>query len=373
MLSDIILPADLIPGDGRFGAGPSKVDVAALEALAATGTSYMGTSHRKHGVRSVVGSIRRGLVDLYGLPNGYEVVLGVGGATAFWDAAAFGLIQRKSQHLVFGEFSGKFAAVTRRAPHLDMPDIVEVEPGTYPHDVPDSDADVVAHTHNETSTGVMMKLGRPAAGHPIVAVDATSAAGAVVVDPKDFDVYYFSPQKAFGSDGGLWVALCSPAAIDRIGLVAASGRWIPPFLDLKTALDNSRKEQTYNTPALATLFLLNQQIRAMLDMGGLKKVEQRVRRSADTLYRWAEARPWATPFVSDPADRSPTVVTVDLDSTLPAEDVENVLASHGIVDVSGYRKLGRNQLRIACFPNVDPEDVETLSRAIDHVAEQMLA
>jgi phosphoserine aminotransferase len=368
---DISLPADLLPSDGRFGSGPSKVDVEALVALAATGTSYMGTSHRKEGVRSVVASIRSGLHDLYGLPSGYEVVLGVGGATAFWDAAAFGLIQRRSQHLVFGEFSGKFAAVAKGASHLAEPDVAEAEPGTYPRDVRPSSADLLAQTHNETSTGVMMRLGRPADPAVLVAVDATSAAGAVVVDPTDFDVYYFSPQKAFGSDGGLWVALCSPAAIDRIELIAASGRWIPPFLSLKLALDNSRKDQTYNTPALATLFLLDHQIRSMLDRGGLKRIERRVRRASDGIYSWAEDRDWATPFVTDPDDRSPTVVTIDLAETIAAADVESVLERHGVVDISGYRKLGRNQLRIACFPNVEPDDAIALTRLIDRIVEQL--
>ncbi|HSF84429.1 MAG TPA: phosphoserine transaminase [Acidimicrobiia bacterium] len=369
--SDITLPSELLPGDGRFGSGPSKVDVAALEALAATGATYMGTSHRQSGVRSVVGAIRSGLKDLYDLPDGYEVVLGVGGATAFWDAAAFGLIQRRSQHLVFGEFSGKFAAVAKGAPHLETPDIAESAPGTYPHDVPASTADVVAQTHNETSTGVMMPLGRPQGSTAVIAVDATSAAGAVRVDPRAFDVYYFSPQKAFGSEGGLWVALCSPAAIDRIELVAASGRWIPPFLNLKLAVANSRKDQTYNTPALATLFLLRHQIDAMNERGGLAKVERRVRRSSDAIYDWAEARPWAQPYVSAPEERSPTVATIDFADHIAADDLESVLRRQGILDVSGYRKLGRNQLRLACFPNVEPEDVTTLTAAIDYVVEAM--
>lgn len=370
---DISLPESLLPGDGRFGAGPSKVDVGALEALAATGAGYLGTSHRKSGVRSVVANVRAGLRDLYGLPSGYEVLLGVGGATAFWDAAAFGLIQRRSQHLVFGEFSSKFAAVSRGAPHLETPDIVESAPGTYPHDVPTSPADLLAQTHNETSTGVMMQLGRVGGTSQLVAVDATSAAGAVVAHPADFDVYYFSPQKAFGSEGGLWLALCSPAAIDRIELIAASGRWIPPFLSLKLALDNSRKNQTYNTPALATLYLLEHQIRSMIDHGGLKRIEQRVRKSSGLLYAWAEARKWASPFVAEPSDRSPTVVTVDLDDQIAAADVEAVLARHGVVDISGYRKLGRNQLRIACFPNVEAEDVERLTQLIDLIVEQLAA
>ncbi len=369
--TDISLPPELIPGDGRFGSGPSKVDVAAVDALAATGPEYMGTSHRQSRVREVVGGIRAGLRDLYKLPDGYEVLLGVGGATAFWDAAAFGLIQRRSQHLVFGEFSGKFAAVSRGAPHLDTPDIAAAEPGTHPHDVPASTADLLALTHNETSTGVMMPVSRPGGSSALVAVDATSAAGAVQVNPGDFDIYYFSPQKAFGSDGGLWIALCSPAAVVRIELVAASGRWIPPFLSLKLALDNSRKDQTYNTPALATLFLLRHQIDRMLEHGGLAKIERRVRRSSGAIYEWAGSRDWAQPFVAAPDERSPTVATIDFDESVSADDVESALRANGVLDVFGYRKLGRNQLRIACFPNVDPQDAVVLTQAIDHIVAKL--
>lgn len=369
--SDITLPPDLIPGDGRFGSGPSKVDVAALGALAATGIHYMGTSHRKAGVRSVVADIRSGLRDLYGLPADHDVVLGVGGATAFWDAAAFGLIQRKSQHLTFGEFSSKFAAVAKGAPHLDAPSIIASDPGTHPEPLASPVIDLYALTHNETSTGVMMPVRRPVGATGIVAVDATSAAGAAPVDNGAYDAYYFSPQKAFGSDGGLWVALCSPAAVDRIELVAASGRWVPPFLDLKTALDNSRKDQTYNTPALATLYLLRHQLERMAAEGGLKWATRRCRASSGTLYDWAEASEFASPFVADPAMRSITVVTVDLVDAVPAADVEEALLANGIRDISGYRKLGRNQLRVACFPNVEPDDVARLTHAIDHVVEAL--
>lgn len=370
MIPQITLPPDLIPSDGRFGSGPSKVDPAAVAALAARAGGYLGTSHRKAGVRDVVGRIRSGLASLYGMPDGYEVVVGVGGATAFWDAAAFSLIEHISQHLVFGEFSSKFAAVVAGAPHLGDPQVIESAPGSHPAPYPDAAVDLYALTHNETSTGVMMPVRRPAA-QGLVAVDATSAAGVVPVDPGEFDVYYFSPQKAFGSEGGLWVALCSPAALDRIGSLAESGRWRPPFLDLALAVDNSRKDQTYNTPALATLFLLAHQIDTMLERGGLAWAQERSGRSSQTIYEWAEACDYAEPFVTDPAMRSITVVTVDLDAEVSADTVESVLRANGILDTFGYRKLGRNQLRIACFPNVDPDDVATLLAAIDHVVERL--
>jgi len=367
----ISLPPALLPGDGRFGSGPSKVDPAAVAALAGAAGRYLGTSHRQTGVRDVVARIRGGLGALYGLPEGYEVVLGVGGATAFWDAAAFGLIERTSQHLVFGEFSGKFAAVVAGAPHLDQPQVIESAPGTHPQARTDAAVDLYALTHNETSTGVMMPVLRPAGAAGLVAVDATSAAGAAPVDPNEFDVYYFSPQKAFGSEGGLWVALCSPAAIARITAIAATDRWQPPFLDLAAAVDNSRKDQTTNTPALATLFLLAHQIERMLERGGLSWAQDRCARSSGAVYGWAEASPYAAPFVTDPAVRSLTVATVDLDPSVSADTVEAVLRANGIVDTFGYRKLGRNQLRIACFPNIDPDDVVTLTAAVDHIVERL--
>ncbi len=366
----IALPDHLIPADGRFGSGPSKVDTAALDALAATGSGFMGTSHRQETVRTMVGIIRVGLTELYRLDDGYEVVLGVGGATAFWDCASFGLIQRRSQHLVFGEFSSKFAAVTTAAPHLDDADVIVAEPGTHPQPRPTADVDAYAFTHNETSTGVTMPIIRPD-GEGLVLVDATSAAGAIDVDPAQFDVYYFSPQKAFGSEGGLWVALCSAAAIERIGSIGASGRWMPAFLSLPLAVANSQLNQTYNTPALATLFLLARQVERMLDGGGLAWAIDRSQRSSSTIYRWAEASDYAQAFVTDPAMRSPTVVTIDLDPSVSADTVEAVLRANGIVDTFGYRKLGRNQLRLSCFPNIDPDDVATLTAAIDHVVAKL--
>jgi phosphoserine aminotransferase len=367
----ITLPDDLIPGDGRFGSGPSKVDTSALDDLAATGAGYLGTSHRQATVRRTVGRVRSGLAELYQLPEGYEVVLGVGGATAFWDCAAFGLIERRSQHLSFGEFSSKFAKVTEAAPHLDDPEVIVSEPGTHPLPVAGDAIDAYALTHNETSTGVAMPIARPEGATGLVAVDATSAAGAIAVDPAQFDVYYFSPQKAFGSEGGLWVALCSPTAVGRIEAIAGSGRWIPAFLDLSRAVENSRKDQTYNTPSLATVYLLAHQVERMLGLGGLAWAIDRSSRSSSTLYAWAESRDFASPFVVDRAMRSPTVVTIDFVPELSADTIEAVLRANGIVDTFGYRKLGRNQLRISCFPNIEPDDVETLTAAIDHIVAKL--
>ena len=365
---DIRIPADLLPSDGRFGCGPSKVRPEAVAALAATGTSYLGTSHRQPAVRSVVGRLRSGLAELFQLPAGYEVVLGNGGTTVFWDAACFGLIDRRSQHLSFGEFSSKFAACATAAPWLDDPDVIESEPGTRPDPKPAPGVDLYAFTHNETSTGVAMPIVRPDGidRAAIVAVDATSGAGGIVVDANQFDVYYFAPQKSFASEGGLWIALCSPAVVERIERIAASNRYVPPSIDLKIALDNARLEQTYNTPALATLFLLVDQIEWMLAGGGLDAMAARSRSSSEILYRWAEASAYATPFVTDPADRSPVVGTIDLEG-VDALTVSKVLRANGIVDTESYRRLGRNQLRIGMFPAVEPDDVAQLTRCIDHV------
>jgi phosphoserine aminotransferase len=370
-IPDIQLPADLIPGDGRFGSGPSKVLIPSLAGLAATGDTLMGTSHRRPAVRNVVGAVREGLRALYDLPDEYEVVLGNGGATAFWDAAAFGLIEKRSQHVSIGEFSSKFAKVAAGAPHLDDPDIREAPYGTGTALQADASIDAYALIHNETSTGVRLPVVRPAGAAGLMLIDATSAAGAVAVDHGEYDVYYFSPQKAFGADGGLWLALCSPAAIGRIEALEASSRWIPPFLSLGVALENSRKNQTNNTPAIATLYLLAHQIDMMLAKGGLEWAIGRSEVSSATLYDWAEAGDVATPFVSDPAIRSTTTVTIDLVDSISADTVEAVLCANGLVDTFGYRKLGRNQLRVACFPNVDPADVALLTRAIDYVAERL--
>ena len=367
----ITLPSDLLPFDGRFGSGPSKVREEAVAALARDSVTYLGTSHRRARVRDVVAEIRAGLTRLYALPAGYEVLLGVGGVTLFWEAAASSLIDRRSEHLVFGEFSAKFTSVVAAAPHLEEPVVVESPPGSAPAPDANADVDTFALTHCETSTGVMTPVARPRRDGSLVIVDGTSAAGATVVDPVAFAAYYFSPQKAFGSEGGLWIALCSPDAVTRIETISSTDRWIPPMSSLRTALDNSRKNQTYNTPALATLFLLADQISWLERQGGLAWAAARAERSSDIVYHWADVSPIASPFVTDPRHRSTTVVTVDLNDTVPAEVVAGVLRRNGIVDTEGYRKLGRNQLRIATFPNVDPNDVETLLAAIDHIAERI--
>jgi phosphoserine aminotransferase len=369
----ITIPPDLLPADGRFGCGPSKVRPAALEALAATGTSFLGTSHRQSGVRSVVGSIRSGLTSLFGLPDGYEVLLGDGGSTVFWDVATVGLVSEHSQHLSFGEFSAKFAEAVAAAPFLKEPSVITSAPGTCPALVAEAGVDVYAHPHNETSTGVALTPARPAGADPgaLVVIDATSGAGGLRVDPAEFDVYYFAPQKCFASDGGLWVALCSPAALERIDAIKASGRWIPASLDLTIARDNSGKDQTYNTPALATLFLFDQQLQWMLDGGGLEWAASRCDQSASILYGWAEASSYATPFVASPGERSHVVGTVDLAESVPHETVCKVLRANGIVDTEPYRKLGRNQLRVGMFPAVEPADVEALTACIDYVVERL--
>jgi phosphoserine aminotransferase len=364
----------MLPRDGRFGSGPSKVRLEALEGLAGTGRGYLGTSHRQATVKSVVGRIRAGLADLFGLPNGYEVALGNGGTTVFWDLATFCLIDRRSQHLSFGEFSAKFTAAARAAPHLDDPDVIESPAGTHPQAEVRGGVDVYALTHNETSTGVMMDISRPrgeANPGSLVVVDATSGAGGLRVDAGEFDAYYFAPQKCFGSEGGLWIALLSPAAIERAGQLRASGRWVPASLDLTLALENSRQNQTYNTPALATLWLLDSQISWMLENGGLEWSASRCDRSAGLLYGWAESSGYARPFVVKPDERSSVVGTIDLDDAIEAASVSEVLRANGIVDTESYRRLGRNQLRIGMFPAVDPDDVEALTHCIDHVAERL--
>lgn len=371
--TDIRIPPALLPADGRFGCGPSKVRPEALAGLASTGTSFLGTSHRQPTVKSAVARIRAGLAELFALPDGYQVALGNGGATLFWDLATFCLIEARSQHLVFGEFSSKFAAASAAAPHLEAPEIVESPPSTHPSPAPAPGIDLSALTHNETSTGVMMDIQRPAGADPgaLVAVDATSAAGGLDLDPSQVDAYYFAPQKCFGGDGGLWVALLSPTAIDRVRRIAASGRWVPAVLDLAIALDNSGLDQTYNTPALATLWLLADQVEWMLDQGGLGWCTARSARSAGILYRWAEDSPYASPYVAKPDERSLVVGTIDLDPSVPDKAVCAALRANGIVDTEAYRKLGRNQLRIAMFPNVSPSDVEALTGCVDYVVSQL--
>ena len=363
---DIRIPAELLPKDGRFGAGPSKVRSEQVAALAADAPHFLGTSHRQKTVKSVVGDVRSGLAELFSLPDGYEVLLGNGGTTCFWDAATFGLIEKKSQHLSFGEFSSKFATAASQAPFLDDPEIIKTDPGTHPAAIANSEIDLYALTHNETSTGVSMKITRPDASG-LVAVDATSAAGGLYVDANEFDCYYFAPQKSFASDGGLWLALCSPAAIERIESLAASDRWVPAFFDLKIALDNSRLDQTYNTPALATIHLLRSQIKWMNDNGGLDFSTGRCDRSAEILYTWAEKSGFARPFVERDDQRSHVIATIDFVDAIDASQIAAVLRAHGIVDTEPYRKLGRNQLRIAMFPAIDPDDIALLCGAITHV------
>ena len=367
---DIRIPASLLPADGRFGCGPSKVRPEAVAALAAAAPTFLGTSHRQAGVRSVVGRLRSGLATLFDLPEGYEVVLGNGGATAFWDVAAFCLVGRKSQHLSFGEFSNKFATVVAEAPHLAAPEIITSDYGTHPALVGRADVDLFALTHNETSTGVAMDLSgpleRPSPG-ALMAVDATSGAGGLRVDLSSLDAYYFAPQKCFGSDGGLWVALLSPAAIERSEALSRSGRWVPSSLDLRIARENSRLDQTYNTPALATLFLFVEQVEWMLANGGLEWAASRCDRSSEHLYGWAEASPYASPYVAKPHERSHVVGTIDFVPDVPAATVAKVLRANGILDTEPYRKLGRNQLRVAMFPAVEPDDVAALTACIDHI------
>ena len=368
---EIVIPADLKPADGRFGSGPSKVRPEAVRALADVAGSWLGTSHRQAPVKNVVGSVRRGLTELFALPDGWEIVLGNGGTTSFWDAATFGLVEEHSQHLVFGEFSAKFAGAVAAAPHLKDPEIVESATGTCPVAHASGDVDLYALTHNETSTGVMTQLVRPEGAAGIVAVDATSGAGGLRWDPAQVDVYYFAPQKALASDGGLWLAACSPAGVERIQRLAASGRWVPASLDLGIALDNSTKDQTYNTPALSTLFLIDQQLQWINGNGGIEFSAGRCDASAANLYGWADAREWASPFVTNPAERSHTVATIDIADGIDANTICAVLRANGIVDTDSYRKLGRNQLRIALFPAIDPDDVRALTACIDFVVERL--
>ncbi len=367
------IPPERKPVDGRFGSGPSRVRPAQLEHLAGPGAALMGTSHRQRPVKDLVSRIRAGIGELFALPDGYEVALGNGGTTAFWDAATCSLIRERALHLSYGEFSGKFAACTRRAPFLTDPIVIEAEPGDAPEPLADTGADAIAWAHNETSTGVMVPVLRPAGSEPaLVLIDATSAAAGLPVDVGACDVYYFAPQKAFASDGGLWLAALSPAAIERIEEIAADPgrRWIPEFLSLSTALANSRQDQTYNTPAIATLVLLADQLEWMLSLGGLDAMVKRTSASSAHLYEWAELHPSASPFVADPAKRSLVVGTIDFDDRVDAAALAAALRANGIVDVEPYRKLGRNQLRIAMFPATDPADVQALTGCIDWLLER---
>jgi phosphoserine aminotransferase len=370
----LTIPAELKPADGRFGCGPSKVRPEAIAALAAEGAAVMGTSHRQKPVKALVGRIRAGLRELFSLPEGYEIALGNGGATAFWDAAALGLVRERSLHLTYGEFSAKFATVAKGAPFLGEPTVISADPGQAPDPaaIDAQGADLLAWAHNETSTGVMVPVLRPpGGGDALVAIDATSGAGGLPLDAGQADVYYFAPQKGFASDGGLWLALLSPAAQERIAELHASERWIPEFLSLNTALENSVKDQTYNTPAVATLFLTADQIEWMLGLGGLDGCVARTRASSEALYGWAEASEFATPFVAEPASRSLVVGTIDFEDGVDAAAVAATLRANGIVDTEPYRKLGRNQLRIGMFPAVETADVQALTGCIDWVVERI--
>ena len=376
----LVIPDELKPADGRFGCGPSKVRPDALARLASDGAALMGTSHRQKPVKALVGEIRAGLKELLSAPEGYEVVLGNGGATAFWDAAAFGLVRERSLHLTYGEFSQKFATVTKGAPFLGEPLVISAEPGGAPEldgvgELADQGgADLIGWAHNETSTGVMVPVLRPGgAADALVAIDATSGAGGLPLDLDQADVYYFAPQKGFASDGGLWLAMLSPAAQERIGELHSSERWIPEFLSLQTALENSLKEQTYNTPAVATLFLMADQLKWMLDLGGLDGCVARTRASSEHLYGWAEQSSYATPFVSEPANRSLVVGTIDFEQSVDAAALAATLRANGILDVEPYRKLGRNQLRIGMFPAIDTADVQALTACIEWVVERSRA
>jgi len=374
-MTDVLtIPADLKPADGRFGAGPSKIQTSHLDALAATGSTLMGTSHRQAPVRQVVGRVRDGLAAFFSMPADYEVVLGNGGATAFWDVATYGLIREKSQHLSFGEFSAKFASAAKAAPWLAAPSVIASDPGSRPVATAEEGVDVYAWAHNETSTAVMAPVVRPAgttAEQALVLVDATSGAGGLPVDLNEVDTYYFAPQKCFASDGGLWIAIMSPAAIERVGQIKESGRHVPAFFDLDTAITQSRLNQTYNTPSVATLFLMAEQLDWMNGQGGLAGMVERTTASSDALYGWAEKTAYTTPYVADPDHRSLVIGTIDFDDAISADAVAATLRANGIVDTEPYRKLGRNQLRVAMYPAIDPSDVEALTTCIDWVVDHL--
>ncbi|MEZ0363791.1 phosphoserine transaminase [Mycobacterium sp. pUA109] len=372
MAEQLTIPAAIKPRDGRFGSGPSKVRPEQLAALTTTAAGLFGTSHRQAPVKDLVGRVRSGLRDYFSVPDGYEVILGNGGATAFWDAAAFGLIDQRSLHLTYGEFSAKFASAVAKNPFVGDPIVVKAEPGSAPAPQSDPSVDVIAWAHNETSTGVAVPVRRPdGSGDALVVIDATSGAGGLPVDISETDAYYFAPQKNFASDGGLWLAIVSPAALARIEAIAASGRWVPDFLSLPIAVDNSLKNQTYNTPAIATLALLAEQVDWLLGNGGLDWAVKRTADSSQRLYSWAQTRPYTTPFVTDPGLRSQVVGTIDFADEVDAAAVAKVLRANDIVDTEPYRKLGRNQLRVAMFPAVEPEDVSALTECIDWVVERL--
>ena len=372
MVDQLKIPEDIKPRDGRFGSGPSKVRPQQLQALATSSAGLLGTSHRQAPVKNLVGRVRSGLTEFFSLPDGYEVILGNGGATAFWDAAAFGLIDKRSLHLAYGEFSTKFASAVAHNPFIGDPIVIKAEPGSAPEPQSDPSVDAIAWAHNETSTGVAVPVSRPAdSGDALILIDATSGAGGLPVDIGETDAYYFAPQKSFASDGGLWLAILSPAALSRIETIAASGRWVPDFLSLPIAVENSRKDQTYNTPAIGTLVLLAEQIDWLIGNGGLDWAVKRTADSSQRLYSWAQERPYTTPFVAEPRLRSQVVGTIDFVDDIDAAAIAKVLRSNGIVDTEPYRKLGRNQLRVAMFPAVEPDDVSALTACVDWVVERL--
>jgi len=369
----VSIPTELLPQDGRFGCGPSKVRPAQVDYLASIGRTVLGTSHRQAPVRNLVGQVREGLADLFSLPEGYEIILGNGGSTAFWDIAAFGLVRQRAQHLAFGEFSAKFGSVTQKAPFLGDSTIIKGDPGTLPVPSAEAGIDVYAWAQNETSTGVMAPVQRVEGADEgaLVLIDATSGAGGLPVNVAESDVYYFGPQKCFAAEGGLWLAAFSPAALSRVDEITASGRWVPDFFSLPTAINNSRLSQTYNTPAVSTLALLSNQIGWINDQGGLDWAVKRTTDSSSRLYEWAEATPYTSPFVADPSARSLVVGTIDFSDEVDAASVAKVLRANGVVDVEPYRKLGRNQLRVGMFPAVDPEDISKLISSIEFVVGQI--
>ncbi|CAJ1494295.1 phosphoserine transaminase [[Mycobacterium] kokjensenii] len=372
MAEQLTIPDNIKPADGRFGCGPSKVRPEQLNALVTTAAPLFGTSHRQAPVKDLVGRVRSGLRELFSVPDDYEVVLGNGGSTAFWDAAAFGLVDKRSLHLTYGEFSAKFASAVAKNPFVGDPIIIKADAGSAPEPQSDPSVDVIAWAHNETSTGVAVPVRRPSgSGDALVVIDATSGAGGLPVDITEVDAYYFAPQKNFASDGGLWLSIMSPAALARVEAIAASGRWVPEFLSLPIAVDNSTKNQTYNTPAIATLALLAEQLDWMLGNGGLDWAVKRTADSSRRLYSWAEERSFTTPFVADPALRSQVVGTIDFVDEVDAAAVAKVLRANGIVDTEPYRKLGRNQLRVAMFPAVEPDDVSALTQCVDWVVERL--
>ncbi|MBV9319459.1 MAG: phosphoserine transaminase [Mycobacterium sp.] len=372
MVDQLTIPDDIKPRDGRFGSGPSKVRPEQLRVLSTSAAGLFGTSHRQAPVKDLVGRVRAGLTEYFSLPGGYEVILGNGGATAFWDAAAFGLIDKRSLHLAYGEFSSKFASAVQKNPFIGDPIVLRADPGTAPEPRSDPSVDVIAWAHNETSTGVAVPVRRPAdSGDALIVIDATSGAGGLPVDITEADAYYFAPQKSFASDGGLWLAILSPAALARIEAIATSGRWVPDFLSLPIAVDNSLKNQTYNTPAIGTLVLLAEQIDWLIGNGGLDWAVKRTADSSQRLYSWAQDRPYTTPFVADSQLRSQVVGTIDFVDEVDAAAIAKVLRANGIVDTEPYRKLGRNQLRVAMFPAVDPDDVTALTQCVDWVVERL--